>query len=99
MRGRAAPTQSANCGRLTPCPCIDSGGTGALAISLIAVDIGIKVLLYIYCVRYAKRSAIAAALAQDHRNDVLVNSVALTTSILGTPRPTQAMLPRALTTL
>jgi divalent metal cation (Fe/Co/Zn/Cd) transporter len=60
---------------------------GVLAISLIAADVAIKLCLYLYCIRIAKRSAIAAALAQDHRNDVVVNSVALASSILGPAAP------------
>jgi len=47
------------------------------------VDIGTKALLFLYCRRYASRSPLTAALAQDHRNDIVVNSVALGSSLIG----------------
>ena len=70
-----------------PPPLSRHGRLGILAISLISADIAIKIVLYLYCRRYASRSAIAAALAQDHRNDVVVNSVALTSSLIGAGLP------------
>jgi len=54
-----------------------------LTITLMCVDIGSKALLFLYCRRYASRSPLTAALAQDHRNDIVVNSVALGSSLIG----------------
>jgi len=55
-----------------------------ISILLIAADLGMKLLLFVLCQRYAKRSGVAAALAQDHRNDLVLNSTALVCTIVGT---------------
>jgi len=53
----------------------------ALPISLVASAIFIKILLYIYC--RVLTSSTGQTLAQDHRNDIVLNSFGLTTAILG----------------
>jgi divalent metal cation (Fe/Co/Zn/Cd) transporter len=46
------------------------------------VALAVKLLLFLYCVRF-KDAPSAMVLAQDHRNDLFVNSLGLTTAILG----------------
>ena len=41
-----------------------------------------KVVLYFLCKALAARSASAMALAEDHRNDILSNSVAIATAAI-----------------
>ncbi|KAI8069967.1 cation efflux family-domain-containing protein [Gongronella butleri] len=53
-----------------------------LAIGMVSTALGVKLLLYFYCVTLS-RYASAKILAQDHRNDLLVNSLGLTTGIIG----------------
>jgi cation diffusion facilitator family transporter len=53
---------------------------------VLGVATGIKVLLYFYCIAYAKRSPTLEALAEDHRNDVLSNTVAICTAFVATWR-------------
>ena len=57
---------------------------GTLSLALVAGDIVMKLGLYIVCRRFSKTSHTAAALTQDHRNDLVLNSVALVTSAIGT---------------
>ncbi|KAI8141049.1 hypothetical protein BJV82DRAFT_519139 [Fennellomyces sp. T-0311] len=45
-------------------------------------DTGVKLLLFLYCVTLSQYSA-ARVFAQDHRNDLLVNGLGITTGILG----------------
>ncbi|KAL0227560.1 hypothetical protein RCL1_003704 [Eukaryota sp. TZLM3-RCL] len=44
-----------------------------LDLALMAAVILTKLLLFLYCKRYASKSSAAKALAQDHKNDVLTN--------------------------
>eukprot|EP00042_Codosiga_hollandica_P050676 m.611017 g.611017 ORF g.611017 m.611017 type:complete len:107 (+) comp58136_c0_seq2:942-1262(+) len=53
---------------------------GALSLGLVGGDIVMKLILYLICRRYAHTSVAAAALTQDHRNDLVLNSVAIVTS-------------------
>ncbi|ORX46549.1 hypothetical protein DM01DRAFT_1150120 [Hesseltinella vesiculosa] len=53
-----------------------------MAIGMVATALGVKLLLYFYCVTLSHYAS-ASVLAQDHRNDLLVNSVGLTTGIIG----------------
>ncbi|EIE77925.1 hypothetical protein RO3G_02629 [Rhizopus delemar RA 99-880] len=53
-----------------------------LAIGCVASALVIKFVLYIYCMRLCHFNS-AKVLAQDHFNDLLVNSLGLTTGILG----------------
>jgi len=52
------------------------------AIAFVAVALGTKALLFLYCTSLASHQS-ARVLAQDHRNDILVNSLGLTAGILG----------------
>ena len=54
-----------------------------LPLSLVAGDLVMKLGLYFVCRRYSNSSATAAALTQDHRNDLVLNSVAIVTSAIG----------------
>eukprot|EP01113_Clastostelium_recurvatum_P020544 TRINITY_DN2431_c0_g1_i1.p1 TRINITY_DN2431_c0_g1~~TRINITY_DN2431_c0_g1_i1.p1 ORF type:complete len:487 (+),score=125.19 TRINITY_DN2431_c0_g1_i1:53-1462(+) len=54
---------------------------GIPSIVLVAAAIGAKVLLFIYC-RTLTYSPSAMALAEDHRNDLIVNTTGLTLAIL-----------------
>ncbi|KAF7730294.1 hypothetical protein EC973_002538 [Apophysomyces ossiformis] len=54
----------------------------SMAIAFIAAALGVKLLLYLYCVTLSQYSS-AKVLAQDHRNDLFVNSLGLTMGILG----------------
>ena len=56
---------------------------GALPLGLVGGDIVMKIGLYLVCVRYSKTSLTAAALTQDHRNDIVLNATALVTAALG----------------
>ncbi|GLE02475.1 hypothetical protein PINS_up011313 [Pythium insidiosum] len=51
-------------------------------VAVLLVAIGAKCALWVVCSRIGHTSSSVAALAQDHRNDVLSNSIAVTTSIL-----------------
>jgi len=53
------------------------------SIAFVATALGTKVLLFLYCSSLASHQS-ARVLAQDHRNDILVNSLGLLTGILGT---------------
>jgi divalent metal cation (Fe/Co/Zn/Cd) transporter len=52
-----------------------------LTISILLLAIIVKLVLWFYCSMIGKISSSAAALAQDHRNDVLSNTVAVATSL------------------
>merc|ERR1712224_137937 len=52
-----------------------------LTISILCVAIVLKLLLWYLCGRYAKFSPSMDALAQDHRNDVFSNAVAVISSV------------------
>ncbi|CAO3590840.1 unnamed protein product [Absidia cylindrospora] len=54
-----------------------------MAIAMVATALAVKLLLYIYCVSLSHHSS-AKVLAQDHRNDLLVNALGLLTGIIGT---------------
>jgi len=54
-----------------------------ISIVLIAADLGMKAMLFVLCQRYASRSGVAAALTQDHRNDLVLNGTALVCTIIG----------------
>ncbi|KAI9101933.1 cation efflux family-domain-containing protein [Phlyctochytrium arcticum] len=54
-----------------------------LSIGLICGAIGIKVILYLYC-RTVSQYPSAKVLAQDQRNDILMNGLGITLSILST---------------
>ena len=49
---------------------------------ILGVAAGLKVLLYIYCVALQKQSESMLALAEDHRNDIMSNVVAILTGAL-----------------
>ncbi|CEG65003.1 hypothetical protein CU097_002745 [Rhizopus azygosporus] len=53
-----------------------------LAIGFVSSALAVKLLLFIYCQSLSKFNS-AKVLAQDHRNDLLVNSLGLTTGIVG----------------
>ncbi|KAG2195665.1 hypothetical protein INT47_002904 [Mucor saturninus] len=53
-----------------------------LAIAFVSAALAVKLLLYIYCKTISQFSS-ARVLAQDHRNDLLVNGLGLTTGIVG----------------
>ncbi|KCV72403.1 hypothetical protein H696_01799 [Fonticula alba] len=59
-------------------------GLDWLSIGLVLGDIAVKAGLYLFCMYYRKETSLAVVLAQDQRNDVLVNSVALGSAALGT---------------
>jgi len=54
----------------------------AVPITLSAVGIGMKAILYIYC-RTLTYSSSGLTLAQDHRNDVVLNLFGIAVAILG----------------
>ncbi|KAF1319982.1 Cation diffusion facilitator, partial [Globisporangium splendens] len=54
----------------------------ALTIVTLCVAICVKLVLWFICSRIAKNSPSADALAQDHRNDVFSNAVAVLTSVI-----------------
>uniref|UniRef100_K3WAI3 Cation efflux protein transmembrane domain-containing protein n=1 Tax=Globisporangium ultimum (strain ATCC 200006 / CBS 805.95 / DAOM BR144) TaxID=431595 RepID=K3WAI3_GLOUD len=54
----------------------------ALTILILCVAICVKLVLWFICSRIAKNSPSADALAQDHRNDVFSNAVAVLTSVI-----------------
>jgi hypothetical protein len=68
---------------------------GPLPLALLGTDIVVKLCLFLYCIRAARVSPIAGALAQDHRNDTMVNSVALACSVLCLLRPPARVCTRA----
>lgn len=43
---------------------------------------GVKIFLYLLCKALADRSSSAMALAEDHRNDILSNTVAIATAAI-----------------
>ncbi|RUP44291.1 hypothetical protein BC936DRAFT_149673 [Jimgerdemannia flammicorona] len=51
------------------------------SVVLVCIALGTKVFLYLYCFALRQYSS-AKVLAQDHRNDLLVNSLGLTTALL-----------------
>ncbi|KAI8818587.1 cation efflux family-domain-containing protein [Fimicolochytrium jonesii] len=53
-----------------------------ISIGLVGAAIGVKIALYLYC-RTLSQYPSAKILAQDHRNDVFMNSVGISLSILG----------------
>ncbi|KAL9560196.1 hypothetical protein MBANPS3_000048 [Mucor bainieri] len=53
-----------------------------LAIAFVASALAVKLFLYIYCKSLSQFNS-AKILAQDHRNDLLVNGLGLTTGIVG----------------
>ncbi|KAL0072940.1 cation efflux family-domain-containing protein [Phycomyces blakesleeanus] len=55
---------------------------GPLAIGCIATALAIKLVLYCYCISLSRYSS-ARVLAQDHFNDLLINTLGLTTGIVG----------------
>jgi len=62
-------------------PTVDS-----LTIGILLMTIAAKFVLYVICQRLASTSDTMAALAQDHRNDVLSNAVALLAAWLASKR-------------
>ncbi|OQS02878.1 Cation Diffusion Facilitator (CDF) Family [Thraustotheca clavata] len=56
-------------------------------IIMLGVAIVIKLVLWFICAKIAHSSPSAAAVAQDHRNDVFSNTVALATSLLAHTKP------------
>lgn len=46
---------------------------------ILGVAAGLKVILYVYCVALQKQSESMLALAEDHRNDIMSNVVAILT--------------------
>ncbi|KAI9261448.1 putative metal tolerance protein 3 [Phascolomyces articulosus] len=54
----------------------------SVAIGCVATAIGVKFCLFLYCVTLSQYSS-ARVFAQDHRNDLLVNGLGITTGILG----------------
>lgn len=46
---------------------------------ILGVAAGLKVILYLYCVALQKQSESMLALAEDHRNDIMSNVVAIMT--------------------
>ncbi|KAI9256824.1 cation efflux family-domain-containing protein [Helicostylum pulchrum] len=53
-----------------------------LAIGFVSAALAVKLVLYIYCKTLSQFSS-ARVLAQDHRNDLFVNALGLTTGIVG----------------
>lgn len=54
-----------------------------VSIGILIGDLAVKAGLFFYCIRYAKITPIARVLSQDHRNDLLLNSVAIGAAALG----------------
>jgi cation diffusion facilitator family transporter len=54
----------------------------ATTLGMLLVTIGVKIGLYIMCNRLAKTSDSMNALAQDHKNDIMSNAVALVAAFL-----------------
>jgi len=52
------------------------------SIAGLAAVVVIKLFLLVFCLSYAKGSESAAALAQDHRNDVISNSFSIAAVLL-----------------
>lgn len=50
---------------------------------MVATALGMKLILFIYCVTLSQHQT-AKVLAQDHQNDLMVNSLGLITGIVGT---------------
>ena len=59
-----------------------SVGQSALTLSLVGTAIFAKVGLYFYCVALSRYPS-AAILAQDHRNDIMFNTLGIALSLLG----------------
>ncbi|KAI8098017.1 cation efflux family-domain-containing protein [Gilbertella persicaria] len=53
-----------------------------MAIAFVSAALAVKLILYVYCKTLSSFSS-AKILAQDHRNDLLVNGLGLTTGIVG----------------
>ncbi|OZJ05785.1 hypothetical protein BZG36_01295 [Bifiguratus adelaidae] len=53
-----------------------------MSISFVAVALGLKFVLFLYCTAL-RRYQSAKIFAQDHRNDLIVNGLGLTTALLG----------------
>lgn len=51
----------------------------AMLYIILGVAAGLKVMLYAYCVALQKQSESMLALAEDHRNDIMSNVVAILT--------------------
>ncbi|KAI9299801.1 cation efflux family-domain-containing protein [Cunninghamella echinulata] len=63
-----------------------SGGEpnlNGLSIAMVATALGVKLILFVYCVTLSQHQT-AKVLAQDHQNDLMVNSLGLITGIVGT---------------
>jgi len=58
-----------------------------VSIVLASVAIGVKTVLFFICASVSKYSSTMAMLAEDHRNDVLSNSVALTAGLISNSVP------------
>lgn len=54
-----------------------------VSIGIVLGDVAVKLALWAYCFSYRHVSSIPEVLAQDHRNDVFVNSFALGFALLG----------------
>ncbi|CAO3637568.1 unnamed protein product [Cunninghamella blakesleeana] len=54
-----------------------------ISIAMVATALGVKFVLFLYCVSISHHQS-AKVLAQDHQNDLLVNSLGLITGIVGT---------------
>ncbi|CAO3648773.1 unnamed protein product [Cunninghamella echinulata] len=66
---------------------LGSGGSepnlSGLSIAMVATALGVKLILFLYCVTLSQHQT-AKVLAQDHQNDLMVNSLGLITGIVGT---------------
>jgi len=60
----------------------------SFSISILLLAIIIKILLYIMCSAYSKHSPSLLTLAEDHRNDVMTNTMALATGFIAHAFPT-----------
>jgi len=54
----------------------------AVSISILLIAVVVKVILFILCSALSKHSPSLLTLAEDHRNDVLTNTMALTTGLI-----------------
>jgi cation diffusion facilitator family transporter len=55
----------------------------AITVGMLVGTIIIKALLFIYCNYFTKGSPSTEALAQDHRNDVVSNTAAIISAVIG----------------
>jgi len=62
----------------------DGAGFDLLSMTLLGVCVAVKVLLYVWCkhVWRQRSSEIVAALAADHRNDTISNTMVITTMVV-----------------